>query len=146
MLLSVSGCLSNKVHVVAIMETNPGSAMYWKRVGSQPILVWSYQELLKLKLKYRGMSKLKVRQLDKFWKRWSQHYNICKSQMGQDQVSGGVSVTFLIKLPEEGMDQSNTPSSLKLLNSTKYGFYHINETYNTCISNLRTSYGTVFKL
>ena len=34
----------------------------------------------------------KVCRHDKFWKEWSQHQNKCKSQIGQDQVSGGVSV------------------------------------------------------
>ena len=34
----------------------------------------------------------KVRRYDKFRKEWSQHKNKCKSQMGQDKVSGGVSV------------------------------------------------------
>ena len=34
----------------------------------------------------------KVCRHDKFRKEWSQHKNKCKSQMGQDQVSGGVSV------------------------------------------------------
>ena len=34
----------------------------------------------------------KVRRYDKFRKEWSQHQNKCKSQMGQDQVSGGVRV------------------------------------------------------
>ena len=33
----------------------------------------------------------KARRHDKFRKEWSQHSNKCKSQMGQDQVSGGVS-------------------------------------------------------
>ena len=34
----------------------------------------------------------KVRRYDKLGKEWSQHKNKCKSQMGQDQVPGGVSV------------------------------------------------------
>ena len=37
----------------------------------------------------------KVRRHDKFGKDSSQHKNKCKSKMGQDQVSGGVSVTLL---------------------------------------------------
>ena len=36
----------------------------------------------------------KVRRHDKFGKEWSQHENKCKSQIGQDQVSGGVRVDF----------------------------------------------------
>ena len=51
-------------------------------------------------LKYRGMFETqKVRRHDKFRKEWSQHYNKCKSQMGQDQVSGGVSVLFWLAAP-----------------------------------------------
>ena len=38
----------------------------------------------------RGMFETqKVRRHDKFRKEWSQQLNKCKSQMGQDQVSGG---------------------------------------------------------
>ena len=40
----------------------------------------------------------KVRRHDKFSK-WSQHENKCKSQMGQCQVSGGVSVLYLLATP-----------------------------------------------
>ena len=41
----------------------------------------------------------KVRRHDKFRKEWSQHQNKCKSQMGQDQVSGGVSVLCWLAAP-----------------------------------------------
>ena len=41
----------------------------------------------------------KVRRHDKFRKEWSQHKNNCKSQMGQDQVSGGVSVLCWLAAP-----------------------------------------------
>ena len=41
----------------------------------------------------------KVRRHDKFRKEWSQHKNKCKSQMGQDQVSGGVSVLCWLAAP-----------------------------------------------
>ena len=41
----------------------------------------------------------KVRRNDKFRKEWSQHKNKCKSQMGQDQVSGGVSVLCWLAAP-----------------------------------------------
>ena len=41
----------------------------------------------------------KVRRNDKFKKEWSQHQNKCKSQMGQDQVSGGVSVLCWLAAP-----------------------------------------------
>ena len=41
----------------------------------------------------------KVRRYDKFRKEWSQHKNKCKSQMGQDQVSGGVSVLCWLAAP-----------------------------------------------
>ena len=37
-------------------------------------------------------SKFKVRRHDKFRNKWSQHKNKCKSQLGQNQVSGGVAV------------------------------------------------------
>ena len=52
------------------------------------------------KWKYRGMFETqKVRRHDKFRKEWSQHNNKCKSPMGQYQVSGGVSVLFLLAAP-----------------------------------------------
>ena len=41
----------------------------------------------------------KVRRHDKFRKEWSQHKNKCKSQIGQDQVSGGVSVLCWLAAP-----------------------------------------------
>ena len=41
----------------------------------------------------------KFRRNDKFRKEWSQHQNKCKSQMGQDQVSGGVSVLCWLAAP-----------------------------------------------
>ena len=41
----------------------------------------------------------KVRRHDKFRKEWSQHKNKCKSQMGQNQVSGGVSVLCWLAAP-----------------------------------------------
>ena len=45
------------------------------------------------KYKYRGMFETqKVSRRDNFRKEWSKHLNKYKSQMGQDQVSGGVSV------------------------------------------------------
>ena len=43
----------------------------------------------------------KVRRYDKFRKEWSQHKNKCKAQMGQDQVSGGVSVLRWLAAPVE---------------------------------------------
>ena len=50
--------------------------------------------------KYRGMFKTqKVRRHDKFGKEWSQHLNKCKSQMGQNQVSGGISVLYRLAAP-----------------------------------------------
>ena len=41
----------------------------------------------------------KVRRLDKFREEWSQTSNKDKSQMGQDQVSGGVSVLCWLAAP-----------------------------------------------
>ena len=41
----------------------------------------------------------KVRRHDKFRKEWSQHEKKCKSQMGLDQVSGGVSVLCWLAAP-----------------------------------------------
>ena len=41
----------------------------------------------------------KVRRNDKFRTEWSQHKIKCKSQMGQDQVSGGVSVLCWLTAP-----------------------------------------------
>ena len=41
----------------------------------------------------------KVHRHDKLGKEWSQHKNKCKSQMGQDQVSGGVSVLCWLAAP-----------------------------------------------
>ena len=41
----------------------------------------------------------KVRRHDKFRNEWSQYQNKCKSQMGQDQVSGGVSVLCWLAAP-----------------------------------------------
>ena len=41
----------------------------------------------------------KVRRHDKFRKEWSQHQNKCKFQMGQDQVSGGISVLCWLAEP-----------------------------------------------
>ena len=40
-----------------------------------------------------------VRRHDKFRKEWSQHKNKCKSQMGQDQVSGTASVLCWLAAP-----------------------------------------------
>ena len=41
----------------------------------------------------------KVCRHDKFRKEWSQHKNKCKSKMGHDQVSGGVSVLCWLAAP-----------------------------------------------
>ena len=41
----------------------------------------------------------KVRRHDKPRKEWSQHKNKCKSEMEQDQVSGGLSVLCLLAAP-----------------------------------------------
>ena len=41
----------------------------------------------------------KVRRHDKYRNEWSQHWNKCKYQMGQDQVFGGVSVLCLLAAP-----------------------------------------------
>ena len=41
----------------------------------------------------------KVWKHDKFKREWSQHYNKCKSNMGQDQVSGGVSILSWLSEP-----------------------------------------------
>ena len=52
--------------------------------------------------KYRGMFETQeVRRQDKFRKEWSQRQNKCKSQMGQDQVSGGVSVLCSLSSNEQ---------------------------------------------
>ena len=52
------------------------------------------------KSKYRWMFETqKVCILEKFRKEWSQHQNKCKSQMQQDQVSGGVSVLWWLAAP-----------------------------------------------
>ena len=52
------------------------------------------------KKKYRGMFETqKVRRHYKFRKECSQHYNKFKSQMGQDMVSGGVSVLCWLAAP-----------------------------------------------
>ena len=51
---------------------------------------------LKEKRSTEGSSKLKVRKHDKLRWKWSQHQNKCKFQMGQDQVSGRVSVLCLL--------------------------------------------------
>ena len=42
---------------------------------------------------------LKVRRRDEFMKEWSQHLNKCKSQMGQYEVSEGVSVLCWLGAP-----------------------------------------------
>ena len=50
--------------------------------------------------KYRGIFETqKVRRHDKFRKERSQHWKKCKSQMGQDQVSGGVSALCWLAAP-----------------------------------------------
>ena len=60
------------------------------RLNCDCIKLISVRDVLEAKLKYRGMFETqKVRRHDKFRKEWSQHKNKCKSQMGQDQVSGG---------------------------------------------------------
>ena len=41
----------------------------------------------------------KVRKHDKFRKELSQNKNICKSQMGQDQVPGGVNILCWLAAP-----------------------------------------------
>ena len=41
----------------------------------------------------------KVRRHDKFRKEWSQHQNKCKSELGPEQVSGGVSVLCWLAAP-----------------------------------------------
>ena len=61
----------------------------------KPSKIW-----LKAKQNYRGMFETqKVRRHDKFRKEWSRHENKCKSQMGQDQKSGGVSVLCWLAAP-----------------------------------------------
>ena len=58
-------------------------------------LVW-----LSKKYKYRGMFETQnVCRRDKFRTEWSQHIKKCKSQMGQDQVSVGVSVLCWLAAP-----------------------------------------------
>ena len=85
---------------------------------------------LKAKLKYRGMFETqKVRRHDKFRKEWSQHYNKCMSQMGQDQVSGGVSVLCWLAAPV-AMFYGN------LQNLVIRSRYKSNVQYTTC---MRTS-------
>ena len=72
----------------------------------------------------------KVRRHDKFRKEWSQHYNKCKSQMGQDQVSGGVSVICLLATPVAmfyGYLQ-NLGHKVKIGNKVKFG----NKVANWC--------------
>ena len=63
----------------------------------------------------------KVRRHDKFRKEWSQHWNNCKSQMGQDQVSGGVSVLCWLAAPVAmfyGNLQNSVIRSISVLKSS----------------------------
>ena len=53
----------------------------------------------------------KVRRHEKFRKEWSQHENKCKSKMGQDQVSGGVSILYW--LAALGATVLSTPSGIR---------------------------------
>ena len=72
----------------------------------------------------------KVRRHDKFRKEWSQHQNKCKSQMGQDQVSGGVSVLCWLAAPVAmfyGILQ-NLGNKVKISNKVKFG----NKVANWC--------------
>ena len=43
--------------------------------------------------------KFRVRKHNKFRREWSQHKNKCKSKLGQNQVSGGVSVVCWLAAP-----------------------------------------------
>ena len=55
---------------------------------------------IRSKIEVPGMFETQnARRHDKFRKEWSQHENKCKSQMGQDQVSGGVSVLCWLAAP-----------------------------------------------
>ena len=65
----------------------------------------------------------KVRRHDKFRKEWSQHYNKCKSQLGQDQVSEGVSVLCWLAAPV-AMFYGNLPkfgNKVKMGNKVQFG-------------------------
>ena len=65
----------------------------------------------------------KVRRHDKFKKEWSQHQNKCKSQMGQDQVSEGVSVLCWLAAPV-AMFYGNVPkfgNKVKISNKVQFG-------------------------
>ena len=60
---------------------------------------------------------------DKFRKEWSQHYNKCKSQMGQDKFSGGVSVLCWLAAPV-AMFYGNLPkfgNKVKIGNKVQFG-------------------------
>ena len=59
----------------------------------------------------------KVRRHDTFRKELYQHKNKCKSQMGQDQVSGGVSVLCWLTTPY-AMSYGNLP---KFVNKVQIG-------------------------
>ena len=64
---------------------------------------WNYlifvSKLSKQKRSTEGYSKFKVRNHDKFRRELLQHKNKCKSQIGQDQVSGRVSVLSRLSAP-----------------------------------------------
>ena len=64
----------------------------------------------------------KVSRHDKFRKEWSQYYNKCKSQMGQDQVSGGVSVLWWLTAPiAMSMETSWNGNKVKIGNKVQLG-------------------------
>ena len=65
----------------------------------------------------------KVRRHDTFRKEWSQYKNKCKSQMRQDQVSGGVSVLCWLAAPV-AMFYENLPkfgNKVKIGNNVQFG-------------------------
>ena len=72
----------------------------------------------------------KVRRHDKFRKEWSQHKNKCKSQMGQDQVSGGVSVLCWLAAPVAMFygNLHNLGNKVKIGNKVQFG----NKVANWC--------------
>ena len=59
-----------------------------------------------------GCSKFKVRNHDKLRRKLSQHQNKCKSQMGQDHVSRGVSVLCWLAIPL-AMFHGNLPNLVR---------------------------------
>ena len=85
--------------------------------------------------KREGCSKCKVRIHDMLRRNWSQHNNKCKSQMGQDQVSGGLSVLCWLAAPVP-MFYGNLP---------KFG-YNVKISFKVKLGNMFTNWCNVLSI